>query len=568
MSIVGRGSTSNYYSITNNSTLNFPNADWAFWCWVFLTNFSSTGEEDAVATHAAQTAGNAGMMWRLMENTGATAPGKARITYRDDAAVNGTRVSTNDIPLNKPVLLLFQRRGADTQLQLWFCTLNGEPSKEDSVATGSFGAITSAIDWRVTCRNSSPTAPLKAGNEVWGVGKADVSFSYEQIRQLGTGINPTWIGQPLKLYLPFDQGAQSIALDISGNANHASLTGNLDTGYGDLIVPRPKLWIIGATASSPITVAPNPAVAAASTVNPTVVLGALSLAPAPAAAASATVNPTVVLGSLTIAPAPAASAGSTINPTVVLGAISIAPAPASAAAAVVDPTVALGALAIAPAPAAATATVVNPTVALGALSISPSPAAATAATVAPTVVLGSLSITPAPASAVATVVDPNVDAGGNVSVTPAPAAAAGTVVAPTVVLGALSITPGAVSASGIVVAPTVVLGALVIAPNPAAAATATVDPSIPGSGTQVSPAPASAAGTTVAPTVVLGSLAISPAAASAATYTSVTVLVGQPGTSTDATSTLALADGPVTRLEIAMERSTLVLVDAPMSTLT
>lgn len=237
MSIVGRGSTSNNYAVTTNATLDFPNADWSFWCWVYLSNWAGTGEEDVWTTNGAQTAGNAGVMYRLMQNTGATNPGKARVTYRDDAAVNATRVSTNDIPLYQPVFLLFQRTGSNTQL--WMGIRGTMPILETQNAAGSLGVITSAVDWKVGCRaGASPTAALRAGNEVWGCGKADVAFTPEQIAYLATGATPAWIGEPLKVYLPLGSAGDATALDISGNSNHGTRNGNFDQGYSDLIAPR------------------------------------------------------------------------------------------------------------------------------------------------------------------------------------------------------------------------------------------------------------------------------------------------------------------------------------------
>jgi len=251
MSLVGRGSTSNNYVIATNSSLNFPNADWCFWCWVFLTNWSGTSEEDVWTTNGAQTAGNAGVMWRLMQNTGATSPGKARLTYRDDAAVNATRASVNDIPLYQPVLLFFQRTGSNNQL--WMGVRGQLPVLEVQSSNGSLGTITSAVDWKVGCRaGASATAALRAGNEVWGCGKADVALLPEEIAYLATGASPLWLGRSLVVYLPFNNGPESTVFDISGTANHGTRNGNFDTGFADVlpyaeVMPVKRRSLLGAT---------------------------------------------------------------------------------------------------------------------------------------------------------------------------------------------------------------------------------------------------------------------------------------------------------------------------------
>lgn len=162
------------------------------------------------------------------------------------------------------------------------------------------------------------------------------------------------------------------------------------------------LMLSFAALDAPVVISPDPASAGTSSIDPTVILGAITIIPATAGVVATVVTPDVVLGAVYFTPDPAGTHAVAVDPTVVYGAVTITPAAAGAVAAVVTPTVVLGATSVTPAPASAVAAVVNPTVAF-AVIFTPAAAGVVASVSQPTVVLGALALAPAPASAKAAV---------------------------------------------------------------------------------------------------------------------------------------------------------------------
>jgi len=227
-----------------------------------------------------------------------------------------------------------------------------------------------------------------------------------------------------------------------------------------------------------ITVAPGAAAGKSTSVDPTVVLGALALAPAAAESRGAVVAPTVMQGSLSLTPSAASSPASSSGPEIVLGALSISPSAAYSVALAVNPSAVLGSLALGPTAAEGKATSYAPTVVQGSLSLGPVAAASPASSAGPTVVLGAILIAPNAAYAVVMTVDPTVEAGANVTVQPGAASAVILSVAPTIVFGSISATPQAAAAIGRSIAPDVMQSSMIVAPTAAEARISSTDPTV------------------------------------------------------------------------------------------
>lgn len=186
-----------------------------------------------------------------------------------------------------------------------------------------------------------------------------------------------------------------------------------------------------APSSTGVSVTPDPAVATASAVAPTALLGSTTATPSEASATASAIDPTPVAGSLAVAPDVASATASAVGPTVQIGGLIVTPAAAAATASAVDPTAVLGSITITAGDASATASAVDPTPIAGSVTVAPAAASAAASAIAPAVVAGSITVAPSAASAAASAVDPNPIA-GSITITADAAIATASAVAPTI----------------------------------------------------------------------------------------------------------------------------------------
>jgi len=342
-------------------------------------------------------------------------------------------------------------------------------------------------------------------------------------------IRPTRLAN-LYGWWPLLAGSAERLRDYSGFGRAWTEVGTLTDEDQPPVAWGGSIYVIAPNFSVAIT--PNPVSAAASKIDPTVVLGSLSLSPNPAASSAAVVDPTTVLGSVAITPSPVSAASNVIAPTVVLGNVVITPASADSVTAVVTPDAVLGSLTIALDPVQAVAAVVAPTVLEGSVSITPSPVATAASGVDPIVAMGSLSLLPAAAAAAAGVIDPTVVL-GSIVVAPGAANAVATTIAPTVEGGGIIFTPDPALVAAVSVNPDVVLGSLILTPQFASAVATVLDPTVVAGGDLViAPNSAFAVCTTFQPDIILSSVVITPAAGEVVTtVNNPAVLVGSPETS-------------------------------------
>lgn len=191
-----------------------------------------------------------------------------------------------------------------------------------------------------------------------------------------------------------------------------------------VLVGRPPLGI---------TVLPAAAIAAASAMSPSVVLGSISLTPAQAEALAAALDPAVVLGSITLTPAVAEALASALDPSVLLGSTMVTPAEAIAQATALDPLAILGSTTATPAQAGALAAALDPSTIMGSITLTPAVAEALASCEDPVVTLGSIVVTPAVAEALAQTLDPDLIL-GSMSVTPAVIEALASALDPNVII--------------------------------------------------------------------------------------------------------------------------------------
>lgn len=251
MAVAFVNSASHYYSIADHASLTLPASDW-FFGFMFQV-FSNTGTSDQSFISNNDVSVNNDINVYLRGTASGTNPDQLRFGYQDGAGVGTIIVAdaNHKTPTNGiPKWGFFRRCAATGLMEVWLAQ-SGYVSR---AVTASIGAL-STIDggaWNIG-RRSTGANQLQAGNTMAHVMMGNFAISPEEMYQLANGgLEPSYWNRPLIFYLPFNS-SEATVYDLSGNGNHATLTGNLRS----VITPdarsfaRPSLAILGAPAAPP-----------------------------------------------------------------------------------------------------------------------------------------------------------------------------------------------------------------------------------------------------------------------------------------------------------------------------
>lgn len=412
MAIVLQNSTNNYYQHGTSPIL--PASDWVVG--VLVRMVSNTGTSDQQCYGFGNVATTPSIGFYLRGSASGTNPDKWR-AYGSDGTVTWTKTAATATPADGRLWWLIQMRDtANDSIDFWM--VEGQREHNAAMinqgttnisALGGVGSISPAVQWTAGCRRtgtSTRTNPLQTGNMIFESFVGNFSLDEGLLHELSiNGVDALEArGMPLTAWHRYP-GALDTIPDLVGG-NHASKVGTTitsDSSFEPVARRTPFIIFLGnVSGGADVTVSPAAISAAATTANPTVVLGGLSITPAAISMAATTANPTVVLGQISVTPAANSSAATTADPTVILGSVAVAPSAVSAQATTVDPAVLYSSTTASPAAIAAQATTVDPSVVLSSQTVAPVALAAQATTVDPSVALGSLALTPSAIEAAAT----------------------------------------------------------------------------------------------------------------------------------------------------------------------
>lgn len=298
-----------YFSIANAGDMDFPSGDWCVGIWTYVTDNTGSYWQYLLSTNGYDVTPAFNLYLNEINGTW-------QVNYKSD---NGTSIgsigsSTGPGADSTWRLIIVQRDTTASEIQLWFCTFKGTPSKQASTSDAGLDGMTGQ-GWNIG-RRTDGDSNRYYGSVAGEFFKIDAALSQGEIAALGAGAMPWEIGYEPDVYIPMHISAATL-YEWFGD-NDASRTSAPTTAEHPPVIASTGAQYINAGAVSDIVITPTPAALGLSGVDPGVVLGALTITPTPAALGLSGVDPGVIEGSITITPTPAALGLSVSGPVVVV----------------------------------------------------------------------------------------------------------------------------------------------------------------------------------------------------------------------------------------------------------
>lgn len=215
---IGFDELDDYYTVADAAELTLPDNDWCVGVWTYVSDNVGANYQYLLGTN---TVGTINSFWLYLQE--ATAPTPNCWTFYPidgDGTTPGAMFAGATGADSTWRLIIAQRRTADNQIQLWFCTKGGVPSSETTAADTNFDAVNGST-WYIGARNDLDAGRFY-GSIVCEIFKGNFSLTSAQIQALGGGLPiktlAAQLTYTLDLWLPMWRADNPI-LDYSSSGN-------------------------------------------------------------------------------------------------------------------------------------------------------------------------------------------------------------------------------------------------------------------------------------------------------------------------------------------------------------
>jgi len=219
---IGFDESNDYYVVADAAGLTLPDGDWCVGVWTYVADNSGAWFQYVLSNN----------MWGVNDSfnlflgeAGNVDANKWAIRVVDG---DGTTITFDSAPSAPGAdstwrLIVVQRRTAEAQIQMWFCTAGGAAAKVGSAADAGFAAVNGGV-WNIG-RRVDGNADRYYGSLAAEVFKGNFSLSQAEIGALAGGLPILTLAAQkaatLDLYLPMWR-AEATLVDYSGNGNDAT----------------------------------------------------------------------------------------------------------------------------------------------------------------------------------------------------------------------------------------------------------------------------------------------------------------------------------------------------------
>jgi hypothetical protein len=284
--------STDYYAIPDSADLTLPTSDWCVGIWTFVSDNTGTDFQYVISNGTFR--GTDTFNLHIKEDSAPSSAGRweADVT---DGSNNDSEIISSSSPGadSKWRLIVVQRRGVDSEMQMWFC----EPG-QTAVKQGSDilhpDTVDGSNDWNIG-RRQDGSGTRYYGSIAAEFFKGDFSLSQSEIEAIAAG-NPVYtLGKTPDVYLQM-KTAGATQRDLFGS-NDATENGSPTTAAEHAPIVMPPVVFVVAPAGEDVTVTPTPASMVVDTVSPTVVLGSITVTSSASGMVVDTVPPAVFITS-------------------------------------------------------------------------------------------------------------------------------------------------------------------------------------------------------------------------------------------------------------------------------
>jgi hypothetical protein len=211
-----------YYLVTDAAELTLQDGDWCIGIWTKLDDDTGSAYQYLLSSYVAPP------VFHLYENEKSVSnPDKWTVYVEDD---DGTKLPDTYLRSNsssagdgKWRLIIVQRDKSESEIQMWFCEIEGTATKEASTADTNIGTL-NLSDWYIARRHDG-NADRYYGGTACELFKGDFALTQSDIEALAAGLPIKTLaagkGVTLDLYLPMWQ-SEATLVDYSGSGNDAT----------------------------------------------------------------------------------------------------------------------------------------------------------------------------------------------------------------------------------------------------------------------------------------------------------------------------------------------------------